>query len=53
MSAALIVQRSDAQEGRFAKEPGPLMHLDAAEMTFHYKDSFESAHTVSKHTALD
>jgi glucose-6-phosphate 1-dehydrogenase len=26
-----------------AKEPGPRMHLDSAEMTFHYKDSFQAS----------
>ena len=35
-----------------AKEPGPRMHLDAAEMTFHYKDSFESAHRLEAYEHL-
>jgi len=35
-----------------AKEPGPLMHLDSAEMTFHYKDSFESAHRLEAYEHL-
>ncbi len=35
-----------------AKEPGPRMHLDAAEMTFHYKDSFQAAHNLEAYERL-
>ena len=35
-----------------AKEPGPQMHLDAAEMTFHYKDSFQAAHNLEAYEHL-
>ena len=35
-----------------AKEPGPLMHLDSAEMTFHYKDSFDSSHHLEAYEHL-
>ena len=35
-----------------AKEPGPRMHLDAAEMTFHYKDSFQAAHNLEAYEHL-
>ena len=35
-----------------AKEPGPRMRLDSAEMTFHYKDSFQSAHHLGAYEYL-
>lgn len=35
-----------------AKEPGPRMHLDAAEMTFHYKDSFQAANNLEAYEHL-
>jgi glucose-6-phosphate 1-dehydrogenase len=35
-----------------AKEPGPRMHLDSAEMTFHYKDSFQSANHLEAYEHL-
>ncbi len=35
-----------------AKEPGPRMHLDAAEMIFHYRDSFQSAHQLEAYEHL-
>jgi glucose-6-phosphate 1-dehydrogenase len=35
-----------------AKEPGPRMHLDSAEMTFHYKDSFRAAHNLEAYEHL-
>jgi len=35
-----------------AKEPGPRMHLDSAEMTFHYKDSFQAANNLEAYEHL-
>ena len=35
-----------------AKEPGPAMRLDSAEMTFHYKDSFEAANNLEAYEHL-
>ncbi|NNN09917.1 MAG: glucose-6-phosphate dehydrogenase [Acidimicrobiaceae bacterium] len=35
-----------------AKEPGPRMHLDAAEMTFHYQDSFQAANHLEAYEHL-
>ncbi len=35
-----------------AKEPGPLMHLDSAEMTFHYRDSFQAANNLEAYEHL-
>jgi glucose-6-phosphate 1-dehydrogenase len=35
-----------------AKEPGPRMHLDSAEMTFHYKDSFQAANNLRAYEHL-
>lgn len=35
-----------------AKEPGPRMHLNSAEMTFHYKDSFQSANHLEAYEHL-
>jgi glucose-6-phosphate 1-dehydrogenase len=35
-----------------AKEPGPRMHLDSAEMTFHYKDSFQAASNLEAYEHL-
>ncbi len=35
-----------------AKEPGPEMHLDAAEMSFFYRGSFESAHHLEAYEHL-
>ena len=35
-----------------AKEPGPHMHLDSAEMTFHYKDSFRAANNLEAYEHL-
>ena len=35
-----------------AKEPGPQMHLDSAEMTFRYKDSFQAAHRLEAYEHL-
>ncbi len=35
-----------------AKEPGPRMRLNAAEMTFHYRDSFQSAHHLEAYEHL-
>ena len=35
-----------------AKEPGPQMHLGAAEMTFHYQDSFQAAHGLAAYEHL-
>ncbi len=35
-----------------AKKPGPLMHLDAAEMAFYYKDSFQSSHHLEAYENL-
>jgi glucose-6-phosphate 1-dehydrogenase len=35
-----------------AKEPGPRMNLDAAEMTFHYKDSFQAANNLEAYEHL-
>jgi glucose-6-phosphate 1-dehydrogenase len=35
-----------------AKEPGPRMYLDSAEMTFHYKDSFQAAHHLGAYEHL-
>ncbi len=35
-----------------AKEPGPRMHLDSAEMTFRYKDSFQSANHLEAYEHL-
>jgi glucose-6-phosphate 1-dehydrogenase len=35
-----------------AKEPGPRMSLDSAEMTFHYKDSFQAAHNLEAYEHL-
>jgi glucose-6-phosphate 1-dehydrogenase len=35
-----------------AKEPGPEMLLDSAEMTFHYKDSFQHAHNLEAYEHL-
>jgi len=35
-----------------AKEPGPRMRLDSAEMTFHYKDSFLAAHNLEAYEHL-
>jgi glucose-6-phosphate 1-dehydrogenase len=35
-----------------AKEPGPRMRLDAAEMTFRYKDSFEAANNLGAYEHL-
>ena len=35
-----------------AKEPGPVMRLDSAEMTFHYKDSFQAAHHLGAYEHL-
>ncbi len=35
-----------------AKEPGPRMHLDSAEMTFRYKDSFRSANHLEAYEHL-
>jgi len=34
------------------KEPGPRMHLDSAEMTFHYKDSFQAANNLEAYEHL-
>ncbi len=36
----------------FAKEPGPEMRLNAAEMTFHYQDSFQTAHRLEAYEYL-
>ena len=35
-----------------AKEPGPRMRLDSAEMTFHYKDSFQAANNLGAYEHL-
>jgi glucose-6-phosphate 1-dehydrogenase len=35
-----------------AKEPGPLMHLDSAEMAFYYKDSFQTSHHLEAYEHL-
>jgi glucose-6-phosphate 1-dehydrogenase len=35
-----------------AKEPGPRMRLDSAEMTFHYKDSFQAANNLEAYEHL-
>ncbi|HVB70604.1 MAG TPA: glucose-6-phosphate dehydrogenase [Acidimicrobiales bacterium] len=35
-----------------AKEPGPRMRLDAAEMTFKYRDSFQAAHNLEAYERL-
>ncbi|HUY42486.1 MAG TPA: glucose-6-phosphate dehydrogenase [Acidimicrobiales bacterium] len=35
-----------------AKEPGPRMSLDSAEMTFHYKDSFQAANNLKAYEHL-
>jgi glucose-6-phosphate 1-dehydrogenase len=35
-----------------AKEPGPRMHLDSAEMTFRYKDSFQAANNLEAYEHL-
>jgi glucose-6-phosphate 1-dehydrogenase len=35
-----------------AKEPGPQMRLDAAEMTFRYRDSFQAAHNLEAYERL-
>ncbi|MGC8499479.1 MAG: glucose-6-phosphate dehydrogenase [Acidimicrobiales bacterium] len=35
-----------------AKEPGPRMHLDSAEMSFHYKDSFRAANNLEAYEHL-
>jgi len=35
-----------------AKEPGPQMHLDSAEMTFHYRDSFQAANNLEAYEHL-
>ena len=35
-----------------AKEPGPQMHLGAAEMTFHYQDSFQASHGLAAYEHL-
>ena len=35
-----------------AKEPGPRMHLDSAEMTFRYKDSFQTANNLEAYEHL-
>ncbi|MHB1088984.1 MAG: glucose-6-phosphate dehydrogenase [Acidimicrobiales bacterium] len=34
------------------KEPGPHMHLDSAEMTFHYQDSFRAANNLEAYEHL-
>jgi len=34
------------------KEPGPRMRLDSAEMTFHYKDSFQAANNLEAYEHL-
>ncbi len=35
-----------------AKEPGPQMRLDSAEMTFHYRDSFQAAKSLKAYEHL-
>jgi glucose-6-phosphate 1-dehydrogenase len=35
-----------------AKEPGPRMSLDSAEMTFRYRDSFQAAHNLEAYEHL-
>ena len=35
-----------------AKEPGPRMHLDSAQMTFRYKDSFQAANNLEAYEHL-
>jgi glucose-6-phosphate 1-dehydrogenase len=35
-----------------AKEPGPLMHLESAEMTFRYGDSFAAGHNLEAYEHL-
>lgn len=35
-----------------AKEPGPRMHLEAAQMSFHYKDSFQEANNLEAYEHL-
>ena len=35
-----------------AKEPGPRMHLDSAQMTFRYKDSFQAANNLEAYEYL-
>jgi glucose-6-phosphate 1-dehydrogenase len=35
-----------------AKEPGPLMQLDSAEMAFYYKDSFQASHHLEAYENL-
>ena len=35
-----------------AKQPGPLMHLEPAEMTFNYADSFEAHHNLEAYEHL-
>jgi len=34
------------------KEPGPEMHLESAEMTFHYKDSYQAANNLEAYEHL-
>jgi glucose-6-phosphate 1-dehydrogenase len=34
------------------KEPGPQMHLESAEMTFHYKDSYQAANNLEAYEHL-
>ncbi len=35
-----------------AKEPGPKMHVDAAQMSFHYQESFQAAHNLEAYEHL-